>query len=122
MKWLVSPTYPLDVVTESGSRICTTYGPDAEVNAKRISEMPDLVQSLYVTASELADLKKQVAETQTELDQARGYHARICKFLQAEIATTDRWKQAYNLMLDQAAQLALALETKTATKKKPRRR
>ena len=36
--WMVSPKYPKDVVTEDGQLVCTTYGPDAEENARWIVE------------------------------------------------------------------------------------
>lgn len=34
--WKVSPQYPRDVVTDECQLVCTTYGPDAEENARWI--------------------------------------------------------------------------------------
>ena len=34
--WKISAKYPRDIVTEDGKLVCTTYGSDAEENARWI--------------------------------------------------------------------------------------
>ena len=36
--WKISAKYPRDIVTEDGKLVCTTYGSDAEENARWIVE------------------------------------------------------------------------------------
>jgi hypothetical protein len=54
--WKVSAKYPRDIVTEDGKLVCTTYGSDAEENARWIVEKQAEIQAQLKDLTE-ADVK-----------------------------------------------------------------